>query len=273
MGRRSPGRSIGRDPGACGRVVRWKIGCPGTGRPGVDRGGGGAPPPATGEPGGGRGALYTGRGPVCGMIIRGGGALGGAGFAVAAFCICVALAGGGAAGGALPACTVGLVVVVRGGTAIAGGGAALVAGETALGGVAETLGGITTTEGGRYPAATEAGVTIFGAGGAGAGASTTGLGGVALAGATGAAGASAFASTAGGAAGGLTTGRSVVPFCCVMARSTSPGREIFDRSILVLISSSPRAVREVFTELGAASDRWRRCFRTNSASCSSRELE
>src|SRR5208283_4566327 len=107
--------------------------------------------------------------------------------------------------------------------------------------------------------------------------STTALGGVALDGATGAAGASAFASTAGGVAGGLTTGRaagcSAAPFCCVMARSTSPGREIFDRSILVLISSSPRAVREVFTELGAASDRRRRCFRTNSASCSSRELE
>jgi hypothetical protein len=29
----------------------------------------------------------------------------------------------------------------------------------------------------------------------------------------------------------------------VIARSTSPGREIFDKSILVLISSSPRAAR------------------------------
>jgi hypothetical protein len=34
-------------------------------------------------------------------------------------------------------------------------------------------------------------------------------------------------------------GDSTAPFCCVMARSTSPGREICDRSILVLISSSP----------------------------------
>jgi len=187
--------------------------------------------------------LYTGRGPVCGMIIRGGGALGGVGFAGAALCICVTLAGGCAAVGALPVCAVVLVVVVRGGTAIAGG--ALVAGEVVVGGVAETLGGITTTDGGRYPAATEAGVTILGAGGAVG--STTGLGDVALAGAIGAAGASAFASpfasTAGVAAGGLTGGRaagcSAAPFCCVMARSTSPGREICERSILVLISSSP----------------------------------
>jgi hypothetical protein len=244
---------MGRDPGACGRAVRWKIGCPGTGRPGVGRGGA----PAAGAPGGGSGALYTGRGPVCGMIMRGGGAVGVIGFAGAALCICAILAGGCAAGGALPACAAGVVVVVRGGTAIAGGGAILVVDETAEGGVAEILGGITTTAGGRYPAATEAGVTILGAGGAGAGASTTGLAGVAL-GATGTTGASALASTAGVAAGTLTIGRgagcSAAPFCCVMARSTSPGREIFDRSILVLISSSPRAVREVFAELGAASE-------------------
>ena len=168
--------------------------------------------------------------------------------------------------------------MVRGGTAIPGGGAVLAADETTEGGVADALGGITTTDGGRYVAATEAGVTSLAAGGAvaGAGESTTGLGGVALAGATDAAGASFFASTAGVAAGDLTTGRvagcSAAPFCW-MARSTSPGREIFDRSILVLISSSPRAVREVFAELGAASDLRRRCFRTNSASCSSRELE
>jgi hypothetical protein len=31
----------------------------------------------------------------------------------------------------------------------------------------------------------------------------------------------------------------------VIARSTSPGREIFDKSILVLISSSPRMEREL----------------------------
>jgi hypothetical protein len=32
---------------------------------------------------------------------------------------------------------------------------------------------------------------------------------------------------------------------CVIAFSTSPGREMFDKSILVLISSSPRAGREL----------------------------
>jgi hypothetical protein len=207
------------------------------------------------------------------MIIRGGGAVGVTDFATTAPCVCAT--GGCAAGGALPAAAE-VVVVVRGGTAIPGGGAVLVADETAEGGVDETFGGITTTVGGRYPAATEAGVTSLAAGGAVAGASITGLGGVARAGATGAAGTSFFASTAGVAVGDLTTGRatgcSAAPFCW-MARSTSPGREIFDRSILVLISSSPRGMREVFAELGAASDRRRRCFRTSSASCSSRELE
>jgi hypothetical protein len=38
---------------------------------------------------------------------------------------------------------------------------------------------------------------------------------------------------------GRAAGCSAPPFCCVMARSTSPGREICERSILVLISSSP----------------------------------
>jgi hypothetical protein len=144
------------------------------------------------------------------------------------------------------------------------GGAAVVlvaAGVVAAGGATGTLGGITTTVGGLYPAATEAGVTILGAGAAGA--SIAGLAGIAF-------GTPAFASTAGFSTGGLTAGRaaggSATPFCCVMARSTSPGREIFDRSILVLIPSSPWAAREVFAELGAPSERPRRCFRTSSAS-------
>ncbi len=221
--------------------------------------------------------MYTGRGPVCGMIIRGGGAIGGAGFAGADACICVALlsAGGCAAGGGLPACTTG--IVVRGGTAIAGGAVLVLvapAGMVAAGVVTGTLGGITTTDGGRCAAATEAGVTSLG--GVAAGASAVGLDGAAF-GFAGATGASAFASTAGVATGGLAAGRaagrSATPFCCVMARSTSPGREICERSILVLISSSPRAAREVLAEIVAASERPRRCFRTSSASWSSRELE
>jgi len=188
------------------------------------------------------------------MIIRGGGAAGDTGFAEAASFICVTLlcAGGCAAG-----------LVARGGTAMPGGAVAVLEadGVVAAGGATGTLGGITTTVGGRYPAATEAGVTILGAGDAGA--STAGLGGMAF-------GAPAFASTAGFSTGGLTAGRtagrSATPFCCVMARSTSPGREILDRSILVLIPSSGWAAREVFAELGAPSERPRRCFRTSSAS-------
>jgi len=183
------------------------------------------------------------------MIIRGGGALGAAGFAGAALCICATLLcdGGCAAGGALPAGAAG--VVTRGGTAIAGGAAlVLVADGTAAGvvaedGVAGTFGRITTTAGGRCAAATEAGVTSLGVGGAGAGTSPAGLGGTIFDGATGATGASIFASIPGIATGLLSVGRaagcSAASLSCVMARSTSPGREICERSILVLISSSP----------------------------------
>jgi hypothetical protein len=98
---------------------------------------------------------------------------------------------------------------------------------------------MTTTAGGRK-AATEAGVTNFGAGG-----STAGLGGGT--GFAGVAEASSCASIEGAvltgvAAGGFAKGRaggcSTAPFCCVMARNTSPGREMWERSILVLISSS-----------------------------------
>ena len=188
--------------------------------------------------------MYTGRGPVCGMIIRGRGALGAVNFTGAALCIWATLlcAGGCAAGGALPGTAAG--VATRGGTAIAGGAVlAEAAGVVAAGGVTGTLGGITTTDGGRYVAATDAGVTSLGVGGAGAGTSIAGLGSTAFGGATGALGASTFASAPGGATGGLTirraAGCSAVSLSCVMARSTSPGREICDRSILVFISSSP----------------------------------
>ena len=80
----------------------------------------------------------------------------------------------------------------------------------------------------------------------------------------------------GGATGGTAGGAGVVaaaPFCCVMALSTSPGREMFDRSILVLISSSPRVVRADFDVCPCASALARKWTRTLSASFSSRELE
>jgi len=184
---------------------------------------------------------------------------------------------GGCAGGATLAG--GTEVAGRGGIATAGGvapdddevaeGVADAEGGVAIaGGVAGTFGGITTTDGGRM-AATDAGVTSLGAG------CSTGLGGAGL---TVAAGASSFASiddaAIGGFAAGRVAGRSAASLCCVIARNTSPGREICDRSILVLISSSPRlAVRAALPALDPDSLRERRCFRTSSASCSSRELE
>jgi len=203
------------------------------------------------------------------MIIRGGGATGGAGRAGAGLCICVTLLGAEVCtGGAPPACAAGGVAR---GTAIAGDAAFVEAtGVAAAGGVTGTFGGITTTDGGRYVAATEAGVTIRGADPGVGGVSVEDLGGIAL-GAAGAeaTGAAVFVSAAGAATTGLTAGRgagaSAAPFCWI-ARSTSPGREIFDKSILVLMPSSAAALREALAELGAASERPRRCFRTRSAS-------
>jgi hypothetical protein len=42
---------------------------------------------------------------------------------------------------------------------------------------------------------------------------------------------------------GGTGGAAAASFFCVIALNTSPGREMCDRSILVLISSSPRSGR------------------------------
>ena len=87
------------------------------------------------------------------------------------------------------------------------------------------------------------------------------------------------------AAGGATTGLAAIggavgraggttaSFCCVIAFSTSPGREMCDKSILVLISSSPRNGRVERADGVCASDEPRRWIRTFSASCSSSELE
>ena len=93
-------------------------------------------------------------------------------------------------------------------------------------------------------------------------------GGVGLGGAGGAI--TGFATT-GGAAG--RTGTAAASFFCVIAFSTSPGREMCDKSILVLISSSPRNVRAERAEEPCASAEPRMWTRTFSASCSSSELE
>ena len=126
-------------------------------------------------------------------------------------------------------------------------------------------------------AATEAGVTILGTGGP---TSLAGRGGVAFS-TTGADGGAAFGlaalASAAAVTGGFTTvragGFSAASFCCCILRSTSPGREMFERSILVLMPSSLCDARELLDELVAPSERPRRCFRTRSASWSSRELE
>jgi len=113
-----------------------------------------------------------------------------------------------------------------------------------------------------------------------AGGATTGLvtggattGRLTPAGGTTTAGCCAGACATGGAAGRATSGGAAASFFCVIALSTSPGREMFDRSILVLISSSPRNGRELDLPAEDEPSEERMYTRTFSASCSSRELE
>ena len=98
---------MGRPAGAPGRG-RWKIGWPGTGRPGMGRGA----IEAEGAVGAGRGgALYTGRGPVCGTIMRGKGVVGAGGRVAIGVCGRGAIGDGGAivgaAGVGTAACAIG----------------------------------------------------------------------------------------------------------------------------------------------------------------------
>ena len=172
-------------------------------------------------------------------------------------------ADGGATGRAATGAESGALAETEGGTPAAGicaaGGG--VAGRTgALTGDDETGGGTTTRAG----ATGAAGGTATDA----AGGVTTGF---AAGGAT-AAGFSAGACVTGGAGRGAAG--ATVSLRCVIAFSTSPGREMFDRSILVLISSSPRSARELdLLAVDEPSAEERRYPRTFSASCSSRELE
>jgi len=134
------------------------------------------------------------------------------------------------------------------------------------------------------PAGT-AGGTSVGAGGvtlgaAAAGAGTTTRGGGATEG-TGITGAltgvgvgAGLVSTSGGATAGRAGGAMGVGGACCLrtAFRTSPGREICDRSILVLISSA-RLGRDGLAAVWVSPATARKCARTFSASCSSRELE
>ena len=157
------------------------------------------------------------------------------------------------------------------GTAIcADGGAADVcavgaAGVAAVSGGADAGGMLTIGGAGLGPT----GGTINLGGGAGVGAAVVGAGGLATGPAV-----TGFASCGAGVAGlGGATGGAAAPGALPMiAFSTSPGLEICERSILVLIpSGSERALR---ADLEAPpSPEPRRRWRTFSASCSSRELE
>ncbi len=206
--------------------------------------------------------MYTGRGPVCGTMMRGRG-----------ICGCAGGRGGGA----------GLVVVATGGATVGGTGGA--GGAVTAGGAAWTGGGAAVGGGAGRGGAGAAGGTLTAAAGGGGGAATglagcgtTSRGGGAAAG--GGATTGAFATGAAGlaSAGGLSAGRAGAAgggACCLLiAFRTSPGLEMWERSILVLISSASvrlaRGARPVAVCASAAARKWCRTF---SASCSSRELE
>ena len=157
--------------------------------------------------------------------------------------------------------------ITVGGAGIAGrGGGAVTVGGGAAAGVTGAAGFSTTgaTTSGR--AAGGAGAVTAVAVASGADGATGGGVGLAAGGGT----ATGFAATA-GAAG--RAGAAAASFFCVIAFSTSPGREMCDRSILVLISSSPRSGRAERVDDDCVSDEPRMWARTFSASCSSSELE
>jgi hypothetical protein len=197
--------------------------------------------------------MRGGGGPgAAGLLLTG--ALGGATDAAGDGAACAVISAGGLGGTA--------------GGGATGRGSAAVEGLAAAGGF--TAGGATgTLATGR---ATVCGVMKRGAGGGGGGAA----GFAAAGGVAGGAGGAATLASTGGAGGrmGVGGGAGVVAACCclVMSLSTSPGLEMCDRSILVLISSASRPARD---REGAdwASAAARKCVRTFSASCSSTELE
>ncbi len=104
------------------------------------------------------------------------------------------------------------------------------------------------------------------------GAAGTGAAGVATGGRTGAAAAGLASCTAGGT-GFAGAGGAAGCLLPIIAFSTSPGLEMCDRSILVLISSGPPwEARDVLAAPCPSPDPLK-CPRTFSASCSSIELE
>ncbi len=152
-----------------------------------------------------------------------------------------------------------------GGGSITGGAGGAAARGGATGGGATGAGGSSAEGAGGFATGTFAtGGGATGAGGAGGGA--TGL--AALGGAAGFGG-----TAAGGGAGRARGGRTVSGCCCwVMAFRTSPGREILERSNLVLISGSAGARGARFSA-GALCRCAAKNWRTRAASSTSMELE
>src|SRR5260221_6737340 len=223
----------------------------------------GRPCGALGAAARGGGAVYTGRGPVCGVIIL--------------LCCTIGWPGtglveGGAAG--VP----GVLAAATGG---AGGIFGCVAGgvTTTAGGCA---GGVTTTAGGAAGFSTGGGAATSGATGLTTGGVTTTL--LSAAGAAGfeittagfsadgGAGVAVFTGVggaAGVAAGGLACGAGGCCCSCSLCRSsfiTSPGLEILERSIFGFTSVADVLSREDEPVLAE------KCFRTRTASSSSIEL-
>lgn len=215
----------------------------------------------------GGGARYTGRGPVCGVIILLCGTIGwpGTGLVEGAGgvgCGPAASTGGAtgtfgcAAGGtttAAGACTGGVTTTAGGAAGFSTGGGTTTTGATGL-----TTGGVTTT---LLSAAGAAGLGITTAGFSAAEGAATGV--AAFTGAGGAAGAAAAAGGRAGGAGGCCCSCSL----CRSSFITSPGLEILERSIFGLTSVADAFSREDEPDLAE------KCFRTRSASSSSIELE
>src|SRR5579872_1699175 len=193
------------------------------------------------------------------------------------------------AGGCGAAATGGVVGRGALGGVAAGGVEAVIDGAAGAGGATTATGagaGVTGRTGGAGTTGTTGGAGSIRVAGFSA-AGTTIAGRVTGAGVTGAAteGGAGGADAGALAAGGTTVGRgatgtagrcggaAAASFFCVIAFSTSPGREMCERSILVLISSSPRSVRAERADGDCASDEPRMWARTFSASCSSKELE
>ena len=177
----------------------------------------------------------------------------------------------GGAAGALGA-TGGAAALTCGGgaTGLVGAGRGGMDGVTAAGACGGTT-GATGGATGRGGGATVAGVTIrgaTGAGGAGGGGAGFGVIGVGTA--------AGLVSCTGGTAGfggGADGGGGAGCFLSRMAFSTSPGLEICDRSILVLISSGLPCKARPLLPAPCPSPEPLKCARTFSASCSSSELE